>query len=77
MQGRPFAADPRRVAIDTEREAIIVTDGLPPGEPMTAQDGEVRWTRREGETLDVFKARVMAEPAPATAGFVVFGGLPH
>jgi hypothetical protein len=57
------------------REMIVITGGLP-GEPMTAQDGEVRWTRREGEALDVFKARVMADPIETSSGFVVFGGLP-
>jgi hypothetical protein len=62
--------------MDAEREVIVVMGGLPPGEPVTAQDGVVRWTRREGETLDAFKARVLADPIEASTGFVVFGGLP-
>ncbi len=37
--------------MNTEREVIVITGGLPPGEPMTAQDGDVTWTRREGEAL--------------------------
>ncbi len=61
---------------DAEREVIVILGGLPPGEPMTAQGGGVTWTRRKGETLDVFKARVMADSIEASTGFVVFGGLP-
>jgi hypothetical protein len=61
---------------DSGREAIVILGGLPPGEPMMAEDGALRWTRREGEPLDAFKARVMAEPIEATTGIVVFGGLP-
>lgn len=54
----------------------MIRGGLPPGEPMTAEDGAARWTSREGEPLDAFKARVLAEPIEATTGVVVFGGLP-
>ena len=66
-------AEPNR---DAEREVIVITGGLSPGEPMTAQAGDVRWTQREDETLDAFKARVLADPIETSSGFVVFGGLP-
>jgi hypothetical protein len=59
-----------------ERETIVIMGGLPPGEPMTAADGATRWTRNDGESLDAFKARVLADPIETTTGFVVFGGLP-
>ena len=62
-------------ALPAEHEVIVIMGGLPPGEPMTAQAGGVTWTRREGESLDDFKARVLADPLAST-GRVIFGGLP-
>ena len=59
-----------------ERETIIIMGGLPPGEPMTAEDGDARWTRNDGESLDAFKARVLADPIKATTGVVVLAGCP-
>jgi hypothetical protein len=59
---------------DAEREVIVITGGLPP-EARAAQDGDVRWTRREGETLEAFKARVLAAATEAGEPFVVIGGL--
>ncbi len=70
------AADMAEPERDAGREAIVITGGLPPGEPVTAEDGATRWTRRKGEPFEAFKARVMADPIGATTGFVVFGGLP-
>ena len=59
---------------DCGREVIVILGGLPPGEPMAAEDGAARWIRREGEPFEAFQRRVMAEPIEATTGFVVFGG---
>jgi hypothetical protein len=77
-----IAAIERSLLPGRKRQAIVIMGGMPPGEgedayPYAAEDGDVRWTRREGETFDAFRRRVLADPIEATTGLVVFGGLPE
>ncbi|WP_338689286.1 MULTISPECIES: hypothetical protein [Bradyrhizobium] len=56
---------------------VIISGALPPGEPLFANTGEHELLRNEGEELDAFVARAVAEAHGLAVPLLTIGGLPQ